>query len=182
MPHRFQLSWGEPTLGVSGIYIINTSRTIPYFSSYLIVPHSLSGGRETNSVSNIDLTSISGSRSLSLFLIIPNYTTLKRVCQEESGPFSKYFSTLLRHSTNSSNPSGLIWKPPSIQYSAYISFNSSVVICLYLYQPSYKQTIPHCQGIVKDFLQLIWLTQSGIMDTSGIMAMNIGGNVWPYGS
>ena len=81
-------------------------------------------GRETNSVSNIDLTSISGSRSLSLFLIIPYSTTLKRICQEESGPFSKYFRTLICHSLNSSKPSGDIRKPPSIQYSAYISLNS----------------------------------------------------------
>jgi len=44
--NSFQFTWGEPTCGVSGLYIINTSVYLSYFSLYLIVPHGTSFVKE----------------------------------------------------------------------------------------------------------------------------------------
>ena len=39
--NSFQLSWGEPTHGLSGLYLIHTSGCLSLFSLYLIVPYSI---------------------------------------------------------------------------------------------------------------------------------------------
>ena len=60
--NSFQFTWGEPTCGVSGLYIINTSVYLSYFSLYLIVPHGTGFVKEKMSLIEKILLGLSGCK------------------------------------------------------------------------------------------------------------------------